>query len=140
MDADGNDRRRRPPQPKSSMKNNLETPQMSTLADSTVPTHSRSRRYGLFVCLMAALAGLLFGLDIGVISGALPFIAKHFTLDDRVQEWIVSSMMVGAAFGAIGAGWLSWRLGRRYALGLAAILFIAGSVWSGLASGPDHLI
>jgi SP family galactose:H+ symporter-like MFS transporter len=89
---------------------------------------------------MAALAGLLFGLDIGVISGALPFIAKHFTLDDRVQEWIVSSMMVGAAFGAIGAGWLSWRLGRRYALGLAAILFIAGSVWSGLASGPDHLI
>jgi SP family galactose:H+ symporter-like MFS transporter len=122
------------------MKNNLETPQMSTLADSTVPTHSRSRRYGLFVCLMAALAGLLFGLDIGVISGALPFIAKHFVLNDRAQEWIVSSMMVGAAIGALGAGWLSWRLGRRYALVLAAILFIAGSLWSGFAGSPAHLI
>jgi SP family galactose:H+ symporter-like MFS transporter len=113
---------------------------MSTLAKPATLARSRSSRYGLFVCLMAALAGLLFGLDIGVISGALPFIAKQFTLNDHVQEWIVSSMMVGAAIGAVGAGWLSWRLGRRYSLGLAALLFIAGSLWSGLASNPEHLI
>jgi SP family galactose:H+ symporter-like MFS transporter len=89
---------------------------------------------------MAALAGLLFGLDIGVISGALPFIAKQFAIGNHMQEWIVSSMMVGAAFGALGAGVLSFRLGRRYALGLAALMFIAGSVWSGLATSPAQLI
>ncbi|WP_306715531.1 sugar porter family MFS transporter [Burkholderia dolosa] len=113
---------------------------MSTLARSPAVNQSESRRYGLFVCLMAALAGLLFGLDIGVISGALPFIAKHFVLTDGAQEWIVSSMMVGAAIGALGAGWLSWHLGRRYALALAAVLFIVGSLASGLAGSPMQLI
>lgn len=112
---------------------------MSTLADSTVPTHSRSRRYGLFVCLMAALAGLLFGLDIGVISGALPFIAKHFVLNDRAQEWIVSSMMVGAAIGALLAGWLSFRLGRRYSLLLGAATFIVGALAYAFAPSPTIL-
>ena len=113
---------------------------MSTLSQQSAGTTARSSQYCLFVCLMAALAGLLFGLDIGVISGALPFIAKEYAVTDRVQEWIVSSMMVGAAIGSVGAGWLSWRLGRRYALGLAAILFVAGSLWSGLAGGPAYLI
>ena len=113
---------------------------MNTIINSTAVVPARASRYGWFVCLMAALAGLLFGLDIGVISGALPFIAKQFTLNDHVQEWIVSSMMVGAAIGAVGAGWLSWRMGRRYSLGLAAIMFIAGSLWSGFAPNPAHLI
>ncbi len=108
--------------------------------DITTFAPSTTNRYGLFVCLMAALAGLLFGLDIGVISGALPFIAKQYALGDHTQEWIVSSMMIGAAFGALGAGWLSWRMGRRYSLGLAAVLFIAGSLWSALAAGPEQLI
>ncbi len=46
-----------------------------------------------FVCFLAALAGLLFGLDIGVIAGALPFIANEFQISAHTQEWVVSSMM-----------------------------------------------
>lgn len=65
-----------------------------------------------FVCFLAALAGLLFGLDIGVIAGALPFIANEFQISAHTQEWVVSSMMFGAAVGAIGSGWLSFKLGR----------------------------
>jgi SP family galactose:H+ symporter-like MFS transporter len=107
---------------------------------TTISVTPATNRYGLFVCLMAALAGLLFGLDIGVISGALPFIAKQYAIGDHMQEWIVSSMMVGAAVGALGAGWLAFRLGRRYSLVLAALMFIAGSIWSGLALSPENLI
>ncbi len=59
-----------------------------------------------FVCFLAALAGLLFGLDIGVIAGALPFIAHEFQITSQQQEWVVSSMMFGAAVGAVGSGWL----------------------------------
>ena len=62
---------------------------------------------------VAALAGLMFGLDIGVISGALQFIGDAFHASDIAKEWIVSSMMFGAACGAIGAGVLSFRLGRQ---------------------------
>ena len=41
-----------------------------------------------FVCFLAALAGLLFGLDIGVIAGALPFIANEFQISAHTQEWV----------------------------------------------------
>lgn len=74
-----------------------------------------------FVCFLAALAGLLFGLDIGVIAGALPFISHDFQITNHQQEWVVSSMMFGAAVGAVGSGWLNFRLGRKYSLMIGAV-------------------
>ncbi|SUH13594.1 galactose-proton symporter [Salmonella enterica subsp. enterica] len=56
-----------------------------------------------------------FGLDIGVIAGALPFITDEFQITAHTQEWVVSSMMFGAAVGAVGSGWLSFKLGRKKA-------------------------
>lgn len=94
----------------------------------------------IFACLMAALAGLMFGLDIGVISGATKFIQQEFQISDQVIEWIVSSMMAGAALGALGAGSLSAKLGRKKSLMLGAILFVVGSVLCGLATSPTMLI
>ena len=94
----------------------------------------------LFVSFAAAMAGLLFGLDIGVISGALPFITDHFVLSSRQQEWVVSIMMLGAAFGALANGWLSFRLGRKYSLMAAALLFILGSLGSAFASSVEILL
>ncbi len=82
----------------------------------------------LVVCVLAALAGLMFGLDIGVISGALTFIGKQFHVASRTQEWIVSSMMAGAAAGALVAAPMSLRLGRKWSLIVAAVMFVAGSL------------
>lgn len=79
-------------------------------------------------CGLAGLAGLLFGMDIGVISGALPLIKQEFHITSGIEGWIVSSMMVGATIGALAAGSISKRLGRKRALLLAAILFIIGAV------------
>ena len=101
---------------------------------------SRVRQRVALTGLLGALAGLLFGLDIGVISGALPFIAREYALADNVQEWIVSSMMFGAAIGSLVAGWLSFRLGRNYSLMLGAVLFIVGSILSATAWGATPLI
>jgi len=94
----------------------------------------------LFVSISAAVAGLLFGLDIGVIAGALPFISEHFALSSRLQEWVVSSMMLGAALGALFNGWLSFRLGRKYSLMAGAILFVAGSLGSAFAHNVEVLL
>ncbi len=77
---------------------------------------------------LAALAGLMFGLDIGVISGALDFIGKTFHINDVAKEWIVSSMMLGAAAGALIAGYLSASFGRKRTLIVSAALFIASSL------------
>ena len=115
---------------------------MTSVNDSTLmPAALRdTRRMNQFVSVAAAVAGLLFGLDIGVIAGALPFITDHFTLSNRLQEWVVSSMMLGAAIGALFNGWLSFRLGRKYSLMVGAILFVAGSIGSAFATNVEVLL
>lgn len=64
---------------------------------SSIP--AKTNRQTLQVCFLAALAGLLFGLDMGVIAGALPFLANEFSLSSQQQEIVVSIMMFGAAWG-----------------------------------------
>lgn len=110
---------------------------MNTMVESA-SSHARART--VFVGLLAALAGLMFGLDIGVISGATQFIQSDFRIGDQTIEWIVSSMMFGAAVGALVSGWLSVGLGRKRSLVIAAVLFVIGSVLSGLAMSPATLI
>lgn len=97
-------------------------------------------RFTWFVCMMAALSGLLFGLDIGVIAGALPFLAKDLHISNHEQEWVVSSMMFGAAIGALAAGWMSSKLGRKKNMLAGATLFIIGSLWSALSPDVESLI
>lgn len=106
------------------------------IASSSTP----SKATVVFTCVLAALAGLMFGLDIGVISGATQFIQAEYKVSDHTIEWIVSSMMFGAAVGALGAGWLSAHLGRKRSLVLGAVLFVVGSLLSGLAWSPQTLI
>ena len=94
----------------------------------------------MLAAILAAVAGLMFGLDIGVISGALGFIAKEFHASDTAQEWIVSSMMLGAALGALAAGRLSYSLGRKKALVFSAALFVVGALCCVLAHSVAVLI
>lgn len=109
---------------------------MTSVAQPAVPAKATA----IFTCILAALAGLMFGLDIGVISGAQQFIQKDFGVDDRVIEWIVSIMMAGAAIGALSAAWMSGHLGRKRSLILGAVLFVIGSLLCGFAANPTHLI
>ena len=101
---------------------------------------AKVRKMRGFIAFAAGMAGLLFGLDIGVISGALPFIASHFDLTSRLQEWVVSAMMLGAALGAVSTGWISFKLGRKTSLTTGAALFILGSLGSALAQNVIILI
>ncbi|MDN5679609.1 MAG: sugar porter family MFS transporter [Ewingella sp.] len=111
------------------------------MSNSTSSKGKRSNKsVTFFVCFLAALAGLLFGLDIGVIAGALPFISHEFQITSHQQEWVVSSMMFGAAVGAIGSGWLNFRLGRKFSLMIGAVLFVVGSLCSAFAPNTEVLI
>ena len=110
------------------------------MPDNNKQGRTSNKAMTFFVCFLAALAGLLFGLDIGVIAGALPFITDEFQISAHTQEWVVSSMMFGAAVGAVGSGWLSFKLGRKKSLMIGAILFVAGSLFSAAAPNVEVLI
>ncbi|HEX8779450.1 MAG TPA: MFS transporter, partial [Rhodanobacter sp.] len=109
-------------------------------ATTAAPAATHGKATAVFTCILAALAGLMFGLDIGVISGAQQFLQKDFGIGDDTLGWIVSIMMLGAAAGALVAGWLSSQLGRKRTLILGAVLFVGGSVLCGLAWTPHVLI
>jgi sugar porter (SP) family MFS transporter len=87
-----------------------------------------------FVAGVAALGGLLFGYDTGVISGALLFIREALALSPTMQGILVAIVLAGAAVGAAGAGALSDRFGRRRVILVAALLFVAGAVLSAVAA------
>ncbi|CAM4236382.1 sugar porter family MFS transporter [Weissella hellenica] len=87
-----------------------------------------------FIYFFGAFGGILFGYDIGVMTGALPFLQSDWNLSGGgVTGWITSSLMLGAIFGGAIAGQLSDRLGRRKMVLYSAILFMIGSVLAGVS-------
>jgi sugar porter (SP) family MFS transporter len=75
-----------------------------------------------------ALGGILFGYDLGVISGVLPFIGKLWGLDSLDRGVITASLSVGAIAGALMSGRINERLGRRRTIMVAAVVVIVGTV------------
>jgi len=89
--------------------------------------------YFYFIAAVAALGGLLFGYDTGVISGALLFIRQVMSLSSTMQGVVVAIALAGAAVGAAMAGHLSDRVGRRRVILGAGLMFIAGALISAVA-------
>ena len=67
----------------------------------------------LMISIVASLGGLLFGFDIAIISGTVPFIKDYFDLNELMLGWGVSSLLIGCIFGAAFAGKLSDHMTRR---------------------------
>ena len=85
------------------------------------------RRHVLFGAAITALGGLLFGYDTGVISGALLFIGKDFPgLTSFDKELLTSILLIGALIGALAAGRIADKVGRRPTVLGTAALFVAG--------------
>ncbi|OHB52478.1 MAG: MFS transporter [Planctomycetes bacterium GWF2_41_51] len=84
---------------------------------------------------VAALGGLLFGYDTAVISGAIGFMKTKFALSTMMTGWVASSALVGCIFGAMLAGVLSDKFGRKKVLVLSAVCFFISAVWSGVPYG-----
>lgn len=101
-------------------------------------TAARPRQMSVyFVATVAAIGGLLFGYDTGVISGALLFLKGSFALSDTTQEIAVSVVLAGAIIGALGAGRVNDALGRKATLLLLAVIFTVGAILTAIA--PDLL-
>src|SRR3984885_3420937 len=101
--------------------------------DSTLKA-SYNGGYVWLVSVVAAMGGLLFGWDWVVIGGAKPFFQRYFNLTSEAQiGWANSCALIGCLFGALTAGALSDRLGRKRLLIAAALIFAVTSAGTGLA-------
>ncbi|MFF6952069.1 sugar porter family MFS transporter [Streptomyces iakyrus] len=107
------------------------TPASATGApDGTPPEVSRRLR---IITVIATFGGLLFGYDTGVINGALPYMTEDLGLTPVTEGMVTSSLLLGAALGAVTGGRLSDARGRRRAILLLAVLFFVGALGCTLA-------
>ena len=88
----------------------------------------------LLITIVASLGGLLFGYDTGVINGTQFYFSKYFELTDAIKGWVVGSALLGCFVGALVAGLLSRKYGRKNSLIVSAILFTLSAWGSGLPS------
>lgn len=93
-----------------------------------------------FVAGVAAIGGLLFGYDTGVISGALLFLKESFALNETTQEVAVSVVLVGAIIGSLGAGRVNDLFGRKITLLLLAVIFTLGAILTAISPNLPFFI
>ncbi|MDD5681194.1 MAG: sugar porter family MFS transporter [Candidatus Omnitrophica bacterium] len=89
---------------------------------------------------IAALAGLLFGYDTGVISGAILFIKDQFKLSSGAEQGVVSAVLLGAVIGAALSGALADRFGRKNVIIVVAFLFAMGAMGAAFATSVTMIV
>ena len=92
------------------------------------------------VSSIAALGGVLYGYDMGIIAAAVIYVKKTFALSTFTEELVVSVVLIGAMIGALAGGSIADRIGRRTTLIYAGVIFILGSVLAPLSPNIAVLI
>jgi sugar porter (SP) family MFS transporter len=96
-------------------------------SDTSIGTNKTG--YNRFLLLVAGLGGLLYGIDVGIIQGALPYLQDTFTLPDGSRlsaqqiSFIVAAFMLGTVISTLFSGFLSDLFGRRSIMSISGILF-----------------
>lgn len=85
-------------------------------------------KYLIIISSIAALGGLLFGFDIAVVSGVLPFVQRQFDFTAVETGWFVSSALIGSIAGVAISGELADRLGRKILLVMSSLLFFLSAL------------
>lgn len=101
---------------------------------------NKNTLYLYFICFIATLGGLMFGFDIAIISGAVPFIQPYFGWNELELGWGVSSLLVGAIIGAFSSGVLTDRFGRKKILIVVALFFAVTCALTAVAASPELFI
>lgn len=96
--------------------------------------------YVIFLSVVAALGGFLFGYDTAVISGTISQVTQQFGLDALQQGWYVGCALIGSIAGVAFAGILSDKIGRKQTMILSAILFSASGIGCALCADFNQLV
>jgi MFS family permease len=111
------------------------TTKAQTVANPDNPSPSAKRGYNLFLLVVAGLGGLLFGMDIGLVGGALPYLAATFKGTTAELSVIVAAMMLGGVFSTLFAGMLAEWMGRKPLMNLCGVTFVLAIPMIALSQG-----
>jgi SP family arabinose:H+ symporter-like MFS transporter len=100
----------------------------------------QGKSYVTLISLTAGLGGFLFGFDTAVISGAISFLRAQFHLSSVLEGWVMSSALIGCVLGALFAGYLADRMGRKKVLIVSAVLFVVSAIGCMIAETTTFLI
>lgn len=103
-------------------------------------THKFNTGYVVFLSVVAALGGILFGYDTAVISGTTSDVARLFNLDDISKGWYVGCALIGSIAGVAVAGLLSDWMGRKKTMVLSAVLFSVSAIGCCICNGFTDLV
>lgn len=84
--------------------------------------------YVVFLCIVAALGGILFGYDTAVISGTTAIVKQQFGLSTGLEGWYVGCALIGSIIGVAVAGLLSDHLGRKKTMLISALMFSISAI------------
>ncbi len=105
----------------------------------TVSADSSQRSYNLFLLLVAGLGGLLYGIDVGIIGGALPYLEATSGLTAAQLSGIVAAVLLGSVFSTLFAGVLADWMGRKPLMILSGIAFVISIPIIALSHGYEPL-
>ena len=98
------------------------------------------RRYNLMLLLVAGLGGLLYGVDVGIIAGALPYLEATSGLNAGEISIIVAAVLLGSVIATLFAGLLADMLGRKPLMIISGVLFVASIPIIALSHGYTPLL
>lgn len=117
------------------------TPPGEPVGAKAPPTHPKTNYlYVIGLTGVAAIGGLLFGFDSGVVNGTVAALAAAFGTKAAATGFAVASVLLGCAFGAFGAGALANRIGRRPTMIIDAVLFLGSAFATGAAGSVGIFI
>jgi MFS family permease len=106
----------------------------------TAPASATLRRYNAFLLLVAGLGGLLYGIDVGIIGSAYPYLEATSHLSPDLLSDIVAAVLLGSVFSTLFAGLLADWMGRKRLMILSGLIFVASIPVIALASGFGPLL
>ena len=98
-------------------------------------TQSYNKLYVLSITLIAAMGGLMFGYDLGIITGVVPFISEQFNLSGLYKGFVVAVFELGCMCGALGSSKYADQLGRKKTLIITAFFLVVTAI--GVAFAPN---
>ncbi|HYG23103.1 MAG TPA: MFS transporter [Verrucomicrobiae bacterium] len=104
------------------------------------PSADDKKGYNRFLLLVAGLGGLLYGVDVGIISGALPYLEATSGLSAGQLSFIVAAVLLGSVISTLFAGALADLLGRKKVMAASGILFVISIPMIALADGYGPLV